>query len=247
VRSRILRILEIATFVAGITLLAFYVAALVESHFASRAAIEQFEAAAPKPPAAAEPRPNPAAKPAALAIPSSSKIDFSLWSPGRIRAFRESLARDFAPPIALLKIPSIHLVVPVFDGTGDLLLNRGVGRIAGTAQPGGAGNVGIAGHRDGFFRGLKNVSRGDVVELERHDGTLRYVIDQIEIVGPSDVSVLAPRTSPSLTLVTCYPFYYIGSAPKRYVVEASLLGEARNHDQRSDPSKLDAIQGEERK
>ncbi len=246
-RSRILRILEIATLMAGVALVAFYATARVDSYLASRAAIEQFEAAATRPPGAPQPLPAPAAKHAALAIPSSAKVDFSLWSPGRIRAYRESLARDFAPPIALLKIPKIDLVVPVFDGTDDLILNRGVGRIAGTALPGTPGNLGIAGHRDGFFRGLQKVSRGDVIELERHDGTLRYVIDKIEIVSPEDVSVLAPRGSPSLTLVTCYPFYYIGSAPKRYVVEASLHNEARNHDQRSDSSKLDAIQGEKRK
>lgn len=240
VRSKILRLLEITTLVAGLGLVAFFAAARLDSHFASRTAIEHIEAAA-KAPAA----PEAAAKASAVAVPSPAKMDFSLWSAGRIRAYRKSLARDFAPPIALLKIPKIDLVVPVFDGTSDLILNRGVGRIAGTAFPGAAGNLGIAGHRDGFFRGLKKVSRGDVVEIDRPDQTLRYVVDKIEIVGPKEVSVLAPRGADSVTLVTCYPFYYIGSAPKRYVVEASLRGEAQTHGQRSVSPKSEAIQGEE--
>jgi len=251
-RTRILRTLEIATLVVGLGLLAFFVAARVEGYFASRAAIDQFESASTQPAAPAAPaaRPEPVRETPVTrtpALPSPAKVDFSLWSPGRIRAYRESLARDFAPPIALLKIPKIHLVVPVFEGTDDLTLNRGVGRIPGTALPGADGNLGIAGHRDGFFRGLKNVSRGDVIELERHDGKLVYTIDKIEIVGPKDVSVLAPRAAPSLTLVTCYPFYYIGSAPKRYVVEASLHGEAQSRDPRSVPPKLKSMQGEARK
>ena len=244
--ARILLYLEIATLMAGVALLAFYAAARVEGYLASRAAIEQFEAEATRPPAA--PQPEPKFSPhAALAIPPNATVDFSLWSPGRVRAYRESLVRVFAPPIALLKIPKLHLAVPVFEGTDELVLNRGVGRIAGTALPGSPGNIGIAGHRDGFFRGLKNVSRGDVIELERHDGKLVYVIDKIQIVSPTDVSVLAPSAKSSLTLVTCYPFYYIGSAPKRYVVEASLHGEAHDRDPRSVPPKLKSMQGETRK
>ncbi|MDE3135111.1 MAG: class D sortase [Acidobacteriota bacterium] len=246
-RSKILRLLEIATLTAGIGLTAFYVTARVAGYLGSRAAIEQIETATAKPPAAPWQQPKSSPGHAALAVPSTAKADLSLWSPGRLRAYSESLAREFPPPIAVLKIPKIHLAVPVFEGTGELILNRGVGRIAGTAAPGSPGNVGIAGHRDGFFRGLRNVSRGDVIVLERREGTLRYIIDKIEIVSPKDVSVLAPRGAPALTLVTCYPFYYIGSAPKRYVVEASLDNEARKHNQRSDLLNSGAVQGEVRK
>lgn len=242
-RAKFLRTLEIATLVAGLGLLAFFVAARVEGYLSSRAAIEQFEAASSQPPSA----PVPVKETASRTLPVPAKVDFSLWAPGRIRAYRRSLARDLTPPIAVLKIPKIHLVVPVFDGTDDLILNRGAGRIEGTAQPGAPGNLGIAAHRDGFFRGLKSVSRGDKIELERHHGTDVYVIDKIRIVGPKDVSVLAPRGVPSLTLVTCYPFYYVGSAPKRYVVEASLQREAQDRDSRSLPSKSNPRQGEARK
>jgi sortase A len=250
VRSKILRALEIATLLAGVALIALFAVARIDGYFASRAAIEHFEAAAKPPAAPALGRALPSAVATGVAkIPSPARVDFSLWSAGRIRAYRESLARDFAPAIALLEIPKIGLVVPVFDGTSDLILNRGVGRIAGAARPGQHGNLAIAGHRDGFFRGLKDVRRGDVVEIEigRPRETLRYRVDRIEIVGPRDVSVLAPRRSDSLTLVTCYPFYYIGSAPKRFVVEASLESGVQNHGQRSVSPKSEATQGEERK
>ncbi len=150
--------------------------------------------------------------------------DFSLWSQKRILGYQESLASHFTPAMGLLRIPKIHLEVPVLEGTDDLVLNRAVGHIAGTAKPGeaGDGNIGIAGHRDGFFRGLKNVATGDMIEIMMQKETATYVIDQITIVSPSDVSVLAPRSRSSVTLVTCYPFYFVGSAPQRYIVQASL-------------------------
>jgi len=150
--------------------------------------------------------------------------DFSLWSTKRIEGYQESLAAHFAPAIALLRIPKIDLEVPILEGTDDLTLNRAVGHIAGTPKPGEAGNVGIAGHRDGFFRGLKDVRTGDTIEIVTRDSATRYVIDEITVVAPTDISVLAPRAQPSITLVTCYPFYFIGSAPQRYIVRASLAG-----------------------
>ncbi len=152
------------------------------------------------------------------------KPDFSLWSPKRVHDYQESLAAHFAPALALLRIPKINLEVPVLDGTDDLSLNRAVGHIGGTARPGENGNVGIAGHRDGFFRGLKNVSTGDTIEIVTPESEARYVIDEITVVDPSNVEVLAPRAQPSITLVTCYPFYFVGSAPQRYIVRASIVG-----------------------
>ena len=109
---------------------------------------------------------------------------------------------------------------PLLEGTDDVTLNRGVGRIEGTAHPGEDGNLGIAGHRDSFFRVLKDIKVGDRVDLEGLERSDTYVVDQVEIVDPGDVSVLRPRSKPSLTLVTCYPFYFIGSAPRRYIVHA---------------------------
>ena len=123
----------------------------------------------------------------------------------------------------MLEINKVKIRVPVFEGTDDLTLNRGVGRIAGTAMPGTEGNVGIAGHRDGFFRGLKDISVGDEIDLVMTTERVTYVVDQIEIVSPADVRVLQPRTASSVTLVTCYPFYFVGDAPQRFIVHASIV------------------------
>jgi sortase A len=128
-------------------------------------------------------------------------------------------------PTALLDIPKLRLRVPVFDGTDDLTLNRGVGRIIGTAKPDQIGNMGVAGHRDGFFRGLKDVAVGDAIDLETPNANRTYVVDQVKVVSPDDVSVLKSTSTPSLTLVTCYPFYFVGDAPMRYIVSASLKKE----------------------
>ena len=149
-------------------------------------------------------------------------VDFSQWSEKRIQAYEQSLATYSNLPTALLDIPKLRLRVPVFDGTDDLTLNRGVGRIIGTATPDQIGNIGIAGHRDGFFRGLKDVAVGDTIDLESWNAKRTYVVDQIKVVTPDDLSVLESRSSPSLTLVTCYPFYFVGAAPMRYIVSASL-------------------------
>ena len=121
-------------------------------------------------------------------------------------------------------IPKIHLKVPVFNGTDELTLDRGVGRIVGTAEIGQNGNVGIAGHRDGFFRGLKDIGPGDAIEIVTQDKTIHFVIERTEIVRRKDVSVLTNTGAPSLTLVTCFPFYFVGNAPQRFIVHASSIG-----------------------
>jgi sortase A len=148
--------------------------------------------------------------------------DFRLWSQKRIEAYQVSLATSVPAPLGVLRITSVNLEAPVLEGTDDLTLNRGVGHIDGTSALDEAGNVGIAGHRDGFFRELKDVHLGDTMDLYTEKGNSRYVVDEIVIVPPDDVSVLAPRPKPSLTLVTCYPFYFVGSAPLRYIVHASI-------------------------
>ena len=156
------------------------------------------------------------------AIRTGEKADFTWWSKTRIEAYKTTVLRLRDAPLALLKIPSIHLEVAVLEGTDPLTLNQGVGRIAGTGAIGEGRNIGIAGHRDGFFRGLKDISIGDSLELSSLDKTMTYSVDEIRIVSPDDVEVLEPRVVPSLTLVTCYPFYYIGAAPERFIVQAAL-------------------------
>ena len=151
---------------------------------------------------------------------TAAGLDTSLWSPERIKAYEESLRKDFGAPLAVLSIPKIGLEVPVLAGTDDLTLNRGVGLIDGTPRPGEPGNVGIAGHRDGFFRGLKDVGVGDTIEVMSLSARHSYIVESIRIVPPDDVSVLDATSSPVLTLVTCYPFFFVGSAPQRYIVRA---------------------------
>lgn len=124
--------------------------------------------------------------------------------------------------IGRLEIPAAGLSVMVLEGTDAWTLNQGVGHIEGTALPGRTGNTGIAGHRDAFFRGLKKVSKRDRVVLTTRSGRYEYRIADIRIVAPEDTEVLAPSRKPTLTLVTCYPFDYVGQAPKRFVVHAKL-------------------------
>ena len=130
-------------------------------------------------------------------------------------------------PIAILKIPRLKLIVPINEGTDPYTLHRGLGRIRGTADIGQDGNIGIAGHRDSFFRGLQNLVVGDRIEIVSPKKTSSYIVKQIEIVWPDDVRVLGPRAVSGITLITCYPFYYVGRAPRRYVVEASAEELAR--------------------
>jgi sortase A len=154
---------------------------------------------------------------------TTAGIDFSLWSGKRVRAYAGALAAKLGAPLAMLSIPKLGLDVPVFDGTSELTLNRGAGRIVGTARPGEQGNIGIAAHRDGFFRGLKDIQVGDRIELSVLRRKFVYTVDNITVVKPTEVTVLKARPQPSLTLVTCYPFYFVGDAPQRYIVQASLV------------------------
>jgi len=149
----------------------------------------------------------------------------SLWSATRIEEFEASLGFPVGLPQGVLHIPAIDLIVPIFEGSGELTLNRGVGWIENTALVGTVGNIGLAGHRDGFFRGLKDLGVGDLIKVEALTGTSQYRILEIRIVDPSEVSVLAPTDEAMLTLVTCYPFYFIGHAPQRYIVHAALASQ----------------------
>jgi sortase A len=210
--------------VSGLALVGFYGAARMESWLTSRAALKHFAAA------------DALAQPGTSALTTNGdsgsseqlelrSVDFSLWGAHRVEAYRQNIGKHPETPLAVLRIPKISLEAPLFDGTDDLTLNHAVGRIAGTSRPGEPGNIGIAGHRDGFFRGLKDVRVGDAIELKTLKGRDTYVVDEIQIVSPRQVEVLRPTSVPSLTLVTCYPFYFLGSAPQRYIVTASLSPE----------------------
>jgi sortase A len=132
-------------------------------------------------------------------------------------------------PIGLLEIPRLGVSVILLEGTDDETLRFGVGHIKQTALPGETGNVGVAGHRDTFFRALRNTRKGDEIRIMTLKGYFEYRVQSMEIVNPRDTWVLNASSSPSLTLVTCYPFYFIGSAPKRFIVQ-SVQTEAYGQD-----------------
>jgi len=216
--------MERALLALGVALVIYYGAARIESWLASRAALEKF-AALETPDEIqgdAEIAPSNPQPDSDLELPD---VDFSLWDNRRLNAYKQETGKQSGTPLAVLRIPKIRLEAPLFEGTDAMTLNHAVGRISGTALPGEEGNIGIAGHRDGFFRGLKDVSVGDTIELKTLEGTNTYIVNRIQIVAPRQVDVLRPTSVPSLTLVTCYPFYYIGSAPERYIVTASLTQE----------------------
>ena len=156
----------------------------------------------------------------AAQTPPIDRPDMTLWSPERVHGWEDSLRRPPASALAVLRIPKIKLEVPILEGTDEWTLTRAVGHIEDTARPGTPGNLGIAGHRDGFFRGLKDVGVGDAIDVELPGATQHYQIEQIWTVKPEDVWVLNPTPQSAVTLVTCYPFYYVGSAPQRYIVRA---------------------------
>lgn len=147
--------------------------------------------------------------------------DLSLWSAQRIAAYEQSqAAADALSPRALLSIPSVDVRVAVFEGTSERTLNLGAGRVMGTAEFGATGNLAIAGHRDGFFRGLKDIAIDDEVSLRHGGATEIYRVTEIFVVDPDAVYVLEPTQDATLTLVTCYPFYFVGHAPQRFIVRA---------------------------
>jgi sortase A len=124
-----------------------------------------------------------------------------------------------------LRIPRLHVAAMVREGADSRTLRMAIGHIPGTALPGKTGNVGLAGHRDTFFRALSNIEKDDAIDFETDSGTFRYVVESTRIVSPRDVSVLTASSGRTLTLVTCYPFYYVGSAPKRFIVRAVQVNQ----------------------
>lgn len=165
-----------------------------------------------------------------LTVSGGGFLDRVVYSSVALRQFDDTVERAEDPatsissgaPVAVVSIEKVGIRAPVFEGTDEVTLNRGAGWILGTARPGEMGNIGIAGHRDGVFRRLKDLSLGDAIELSTTRATTMYTVDKIEIVAPTNVGVLRPRAVPTLTLVTCYPFNFVGHAPKRYILHASL-------------------------
>jgi len=127
-------------------------------------------------------------------------------------------------PVAKLIIPRLSAELYVVEGDGPAELRRGPGHIIQTAMPGAKGNCVIAGHRDTHFRILKDVRKGDDIVVETRSGEFLYRVKDMRVISPTNLGPLKPTTDAELNLITCYPFYYVGSAPRRFVVEAQLAG-----------------------
>jgi len=122
--------------------------------------------------------------------------------------------------VGRIEIPRLHLSAIVFEGTSDFTLARGVGHMRGSGSPGQPGNIVLAGHRDTFFRELRGIRQGDEIAVTGSRGQFWYRVDALSVVSPDRVEVLRPGSGQRLTLITCYPFNYLGSAPQRYIVRA---------------------------
>jgi sortase A len=186
--------------IVGVALLATCAWFVIDARLAQRAARQSLEIALPNVPTSASPA-------AATAAPAGLSVVVS------------------GTPLAALSIPRVHLSAIVLEGSDARTLRRGPGHLENTALPGDAGNVVIAGHRDTFFRPLRDVHTGDDVFIETRRGTLRYRVNALRVVKASDLSVLEPSDAATLTLITCYPFWVLGDAPDRFIVQAERVDQ----------------------
>jgi sortase A len=145
---------------------------------------------------------------------------------------RDAPARPRRPAagsvVGRLEVPRLKISAVAREGADARTLRRAVGHVPSTAWPGQRGNAAFAGHRDSFFRNLRDIRTGDRIVVTTTDGRHEYVVRETRIVKPTEVSVLDPTPEPTLTLVTCYPFSYIGAAPERFIVRAALEGASAN-------------------
>ncbi|HYP05935.1 MAG TPA: class D sortase [Bryobacteraceae bacterium] len=141
-------------------------------------------------------------------------------------ASQPSARKRFAPNelIGRIEIPRLKVNAVVKEGANSKTLSRAVGHVPYTALPGEKGNVGVAAHRDTYFRGLRHVRHGDIIRVTTAAGVYLYEVDALKIVWPKNVEVLHPTPDRRITLVTCYPFNYVGSAPKRFIVQGKQIG-----------------------
>jgi sortase A len=155
---------------------------------------------------------------------AGNTLEKQIYAQDQHKVNPSSVAAKEGDVLGRIEIPRLGVRVAILEGTTPRTLRLGVGHIGGTALPGKPGNSGIAGHRDTFFRALKDIRTGDEIEIQNATGLSRYEVDAVQVVNPSDTGVLAPSTGSTITLVTCYPFYFIGAAPQRFVVRARSAG-----------------------
>jgi sortase A len=130
--------------------------------------------------------------------------------------------------VGTIEIPAVGLATRVLEGSNAGTLRLAVGHIPGTALPGRSGNVGLAGHRDTYFRPLRRIKLGDEIRFSTAAGRFKYRVISLRVVFPNAIEVLKDTQQPTLTLVTCYPFDFIGTAPQRLIVHAELVPDSAN-------------------
>jgi sortase A len=212
---------EVSLWATGLSLLAAYGAARAWSSYASHQGIVAMrEARAVYVAESSERHDDMEIAIAAQTVePRAFAPDMTTWSEARRAAYLNNVI-DPRIPHAVLRIPSLRLEVPIYAGTSAAVLNRGAGLIEGTAMPGEDGNIGIAAHRDGFFRPLQDIRAGAELYIDTVQSTRRYRVTDVRVVPPQNVAVLANTSRPTVTLVTCYPFHFVGPAPQRFIVRA---------------------------
>jgi sortase A len=199
-------------FVVGVLALSYCATVLLEGWLFQAYQTWRFERALKDAQTSACAIPQPASSP----LPAQAEVD-------RARAESFGIDGHTGSPLGRIEISSIGLAAMIMEGIDGRTLRRAVGHIPGTPLPGLPGNVAIAGHRDTFFRGLRNIRKDDEITLTTLNGTYRYRVDSTQVVAPEHTEVLDDSGEAILTLVTCYPFYFVGSAPKRFVVRAHRI------------------------
>lgn len=205
--------IELACWALGLALIAFYFSSTIRLESERREGIELFTQAQ------AQASANPAISPSSATTRPVQQVERQ-EAAGEPEALDTDSPHIDSLPVALLRMPAVGLEVPVFSDISERNLSRGAGWIPGTALPNDGGNMAIAAHRDQYFRALKDVAVGDHLELESLSGPRSYKVTSLTIVEPEDLWPLDPADVATVTLVTCYPFYFIGSAPQRYIVQA---------------------------
>lgn len=177
------------------------------------------------------------------AIANLASMAFEQWQNAAFEHDRQTAGGQSGPNrkvsfpagslVGRLAVPRLHLRAMVREGDGDGTLSLSLGHIPGTAFPGQDGNVGVAGHRDTLFRGLQSIEKNDLIQFDTLRGSYAYRVESTSVVGPEYVNVLKPGPYAELTLVTCYPFRYVGPAPDRFIVKARQV--VPNHLRQSAP------------
>ena len=221
----ILRSVEVVSYLIGLLFTVFFVSQLAQGEVQRRQDIAEFEevlSVAVSQSVSGTGPTSPANQSIEFPRQTLPAPDTNLWAPSRIADYEASMQVDTPSVLGLLEVPSVGLKVPIYPSDSELNMDRGAGIIDGMSYPHEPGNIGIAGHRDGYFRALKDVQVGDKLLLQTLSGPKQFTVDSRQILEVDDLSILQDTQNQTVTLVTCYPFYFVGHAPQRFIVSASL-------------------------